>query len=51
MVADDSRATPMSLAASEQRFKLLVESVVDYAIFILDPRGVILTWNAGAERI
>jgi PAS domain S-box-containing protein len=41
----------MSLAASEQRFKLLVESVVDYAIFILDPRGVILTWNAGAERI
>jgi PAS domain S-box-containing protein len=41
----------MSLATSEQRFKLLVESVVDYAIFIMDPRGVILTWNAGAERI
>jgi PAS domain S-box-containing protein len=41
----------MSLATSDERFKLLVESVVDYAIFIMDPRGVILTWNAGAERI
>jgi PAS domain S-box-containing protein len=33
------------------QFRLLVESVVDYAIFMLDPHGVILTWNAGAERI
>jgi PAS domain S-box-containing protein len=35
---------------SEERFKLLVESVRDYAIFMLDPLGHILTWNAGAER-
>ncbi len=34
-----------------QRFRLLVESVRDYAIFILDPTGVVSTWNAGAERI
>ena len=32
-------------------FDLLVEQVVDYAIFVLDPDGKIATWNAGAERI
>jgi PAS domain S-box-containing protein len=32
-------------------FRLLVESVRDYAIFLLDPHGVILTWNEGARRI
>jgi PAS domain S-box-containing protein len=32
-------------------YQLLVESVRDYAIFALDPNGVILSWNAGAERI
>jgi len=35
---------------SEQRFRLLVESIRDYAIFMLDPDGVVLTWNTGAER-
>src|SRR6266403_2883247 len=35
---------------SEGRFRLLVESVRDYAIFMLDTQGVVLTWNAGAER-
>ena len=34
----------------EERFRLLVESVRDYAIFMLDPEGFVLTWNAGAER-
>ena len=37
--------------AAEERFHLLVESVKDYAIFILDPTGHVATWNAGAERI
>jgi PAS domain S-box-containing protein len=32
-------------------FRLLVESVKDYAIFILDPTGHVLTWNLGAERV
>jgi PAS domain S-box-containing protein len=36
---------------SEERFRLLVESVTDYAIFILEPDGTIATWNIGAERI
>jgi PAS domain S-box-containing protein len=35
----------------EERFRLLVESVKEYAIFMLDPQGRITTWNAGAERI
>jgi PAS domain S-box-containing protein len=34
-----------------RRFRLLVESVKDYAIFILDPGGHVSTWNLGAERI
>jgi PAS domain S-box-containing protein len=38
------------LLQSEERFRLLVESVRDYAIFMLDPGGRVLTWNAGAER-
>jgi PAS domain S-box-containing protein len=33
------------------QFALLVSSVVDYAIFVLDPSGVIVTWNEGAQRI
>src|SRR4051812_49431889 len=32
-------------------FRLLVEGVKDYAIFMLDPHGRVLTWNAGAEHI
>src|SRR5947209_18980632 len=39
-----------SLQQSEERFHLLVEQVKDYAIFMLDRDGYILTWNAGAER-
>jgi PAS domain S-box-containing protein len=34
----------------DEIFRLLVEGVVDYAIFVLSPEGNILTWNAGAER-
>ncbi|MHA3772451.1 PAS domain S-box protein [Verrucomicrobiota bacterium sgz303538] len=36
---------------SEQKFRLLVESVKDYAIFMLDVDGNVATWNAGAEKI
>jgi PAS domain S-box-containing protein len=36
---------------SERRFRLFVEGVTDYAIFMLDTEGVITNWNAGAERI
>ncbi len=40
-----------SLRKSEERFRLLVEGVQDYAIFMLDPDGRVVTWNDGAERI
>ena len=40
-----------ALLQSEQRFRLFVEAVRDYAIFMLDPKGNITTWNTGAERI
>jgi PAS domain S-box-containing protein len=36
---------------SEERFRLFVESVKDYAIFMLDPKGHVASWNVGAERI
>jgi PAS domain S-box-containing protein len=37
--------------ASDAQFRLLVEAVKDYAIFLLDPEGRVVSWNAGAERI
>ncbi|MGH9514188.1 MAG: PAS domain S-box protein [Terriglobales bacterium] len=40
-----------ALLQSEQRFRLFVDAVRDYAIFMLDPNGNITTWNTGAERI
>ena len=39
------------LRQSEERFRLLVEGVADYAIFMLDANGSVATWNAGAARI
>jgi PAS domain S-box-containing protein len=39
------------LRRSEERFRLMVESVRDYAIFMLDPQGYVKSWNMGAERI
>jgi PAS domain S-box-containing protein len=41
----------IALRRSEERFRLLVDAVQDYAIFMLDEQGHISSWNAGAERI
>ena len=43
--------TEQMLAQSERRFRLMVDSVVDYAIFRLDSEGRVVSWNAGAQRI
>ena len=40
-----------TLRLSEERFRLLVSEIKDYAILMLDPGGHIVSWNAGAERI
>jgi PAS domain S-box-containing protein len=45
------RARTRELQLSEERFRLLVEGVRDYAIFMLDPAGHVVTWNSGAARI
>jgi PAS domain S-box-containing protein len=47
----ERKAHEEARVASEERFRFLVESVRDYAIFILDPSGHVATWNIGAERI
>ena len=47
----DRQISQQRLLESERRFRRLVESVIDYAIFQLDPNGVVSTWNAGARRI
>ena len=39
------------LRDSEQRFRLLVQGVTDYAIYMLSPEGIVTNWNSGAERI
>ena len=48
---ESSRPTHEILRESEERFRLLVEGVKDYAIFMLDADGYITTWNIGAQRI
>jgi len=45
------RARSDQLRESEDRFRLVIEAATDYAIFMLDERGTIATWNAGAKRI
>jgi PAS domain S-box-containing protein len=47
----EAKSHQESLRESEERFRLMVEGVKDYAIFMLDPGGRVTTWNEGAERI
>ncbi|HEY9805666.1 MAG TPA: PAS domain S-box protein, partial [Candidatus Obscuribacterales bacterium] len=47
----DRRRSAKQLRSSEERFQLLIESIKDYAIYMLDPDGIVISWNIGAERI
>jgi len=47
----NERLKQKAVQQSEERFRLLVESMEDYAIFMLDPEGRVTSWNKGAERI
>lgn len=49
--ADEVTSQQWALHGSEQQFQLLVESVQEYAIYMLDPGGHVVSWNSGAERI
>jgi PAS domain-containing protein len=42
---------PQTRLHSPEVFRLLVDSVADYAIFLLDPEGTVASWNPGAERL
>lgn len=47
----ERRAAEQALRASEEQFRLLVQGVTDYAIYLLDREGRVSSWNAGAQRI
>ena len=47
----DRKQAEEKLRLSEERFRLLVEGVKDYAIFMIDTEGRVATWNAGAEAL
>jgi PAS domain S-box-containing protein len=47
----ERRRADEELKRSEERLRLLISSVKDYAIFILDPTGHVASWNSGAERL
>src|SRR3954464_11019028 len=47
----DRRMHEEALRQSEERFRLLIEGVQDYAIYMIDPEGIITSWNTGAQRI
>jgi PAS domain S-box-containing protein len=47
----ERRAAEEALRQSAQQFRLLVQGVADYAIYMLDPQGHVSSWNLGAERI
>ena len=52
-MSSKNNGNPADLAASthERRFRLLIDAVVDYAIYMLDLNGFVVSWNHGAERI
>ena len=45
------KAAELALRESEQRYSVLVDGVTDYAIYMLDPNGIVTIWNRGAQRI
>jgi len=49
--SSDRQQTELALQASEERLNLLIDGIKDYAIYLLDTEGKIVSWNAGAQRL
>lgn len=47
----EKKAAQDALRRSEERFRILVQGVTDYAIYMLDPEGIITNWNSGAQHL
>ena len=45
------KAAELALRESEQRYTILIDGITDYAIYMLDPNGIVTNWNRGAQRI
>ena len=46
-----SQLAEEALRDSEERYRMLLDGIEDHAVFMMDPQGRIVSWNAGAERI
>src|ERR1700674_723579 len=49
--AKDPNLAVEALRECEEKYRMLLDEVQDYAIFMLDSQGMVVSWNAGAERI
>ncbi len=47
----ERRSAELQARELDKRFRLIVENIADYGIFMLDPSGIVISWNLGAERI
>src|SRR5688572_27905583 len=47
----ENREASLATIEAERRFRILVQGVTDYAIYMLSPEGVVTNWNTGAQRI
>ncbi len=47
----ERRKDELAVRESEERFRALLAGIVDYGVFMLDPRGIVTSWNTGAERM
>src|ERR1700720_1510364 len=50
-IAEAANLAEQALRDCEEKYRILLDEVQDYAIFMLDPQGMVVSWNAGAERI
>ena len=51
MKEHSSNLSKKLLVESEAKYSLIIESIKDYAVFMLDREGYIITWNSGAQKI